>query len=214
MIEVAIACENSDTDGEIYRHLLELILDCEVATFAPRGHHRFSGWKSVYRLAPSFIALAADAGVRHALLVVDNDGGAKKHPEHADTDAPLPRGTPLKELIESKGCRTCSLAALDLRGWRSSGRSLCIVVPVQAVETWVLFLKEYPFKAPTPEKEYHRRHLKSICYGKQAPAEEQVSKATKAFSQAGAVDRLMERQSFRRFRECVETWVDSGAEQD
>ena len=83
-LRVAIAAENLETDGEIYRDLLEVVLGVPVERFTP-GAASFRGWKTVYRLAPLFLELAADAGFDRALLAIDNDGGAKRRPEHAPT---------------------------------------------------------------------------------------------------------------------------------
>lgn len=74
MLTVAIASENSGYDAQVYQKLLSLLLPTEVGIWA--GHtYRFNGWKPVVHLCRLFLKDAAEHGVRHALLAIDNDGG-------------------------------------------------------------------------------------------------------------------------------------------
>src|SRR5688572_25405111 len=84
---VAIATENDDYDGDVYRALLEISLARPVERWNARDK-RFSGWKSIARLADPFLRAAELDGVTHALFAIDNDGGSKRRPEHLSTHVP------------------------------------------------------------------------------------------------------------------------------
>ncbi len=80
MLTVAIATESESFDAEAYRALLSKMLDEDVARW--KTDMRFSGWKSVCRDIPLYLDRAADAGITRALVAIDNDGGARRRPEH------------------------------------------------------------------------------------------------------------------------------------
>jgi hypothetical protein len=126
-MRVAIAAENDDYDGEIYRVLLARVLGTEIERFHPEI--RFSGLWSVIKAAEPFLRRAQANDVRHALFAVDNDGGARRHPEHA------PEHDGAREAADSDGCRVCRLDMTLPRWWLAEGHRQCIVIPVQTIET-------------------------------------------------------------------------------
>src|SRR5665213_344137 len=101
-LTVAIGSENDDVDAEVYRILLGRLLGQEVNRYATA--RSFSGWKSVRDLAAPYLADAWRNGARHALFAIDNDGGAKRAPEHDDTHDVRAQAD------DKNGCRTCWLA--------------------------------------------------------------------------------------------------------
>ncbi len=203
-MRVAIATENSQTDGAIYAGLLETLLGRRVDRFVA-GSAEFSGWKSVYRLVAPYLQMALQAGVRHALLAIDNDGGARRHPEHLQSHVP-PVGASIQELINSHGCRVCSLSAAVPEFWSKPDCLYCVAVPVQALETWILHVQGHPFSSPTPEQTYDRRSLKSLCYGKHAPHRVRVEFARRVLCRGDALPKLRQRPSFQRFETAVRAW--------
>ena len=83
MIQVAFATESGFYDTEILRVLVEKLLRTAVSAWQPSDDPiRFSGWKSVVSLGPALIARAEKAGVKRALLSIDNDGGSRRAPPH------------------------------------------------------------------------------------------------------------------------------------
>jgi hypothetical protein len=205
MLDVAILSENETTDGVIYQRLLERVLGQPVRFWWPPGFH-MTGWPKLYQYTPWLLQQAEAAGVRHAVIAVDNDGGERRHPEHAETDTPFPVGTSLKALSDSEGCRTCSLTACVPPSWNGAGGQTCIAIPVQALETWLLWLRQYAFKRDPPEKNFHRSFLKKEFYGGDPPAPVKVQLAVAELSRPDALDRLRERPSFTRFEAGVRTW--------
>jgi hypothetical protein len=198
MLTVAIASENDAYDAEIYRVLLERMLGRTVARWAT--DMRFNGYRSVWKLAEPFLVRAQAAGIRHALLAVDNDGGAKRQPEHdASHDT-------LAQADDKDGCRFCWLTTAIPSGWAGHGTT-CIVVPVQAIETWLLHLRGVPL-APTPESYYDRGALKRRFFGTGAlpPVEKRQQLALAELNRPDAIERLMERPSFRLFATQLEPW--------
>ncbi len=109
MLTVAIAVENPDYDGEVYRLLLELLLDRQVATFPTQ--RRFSGWRSVLTLCEPYLRDADRQGIKHALLAIDNDGGGKRAPEHDEAHDVA------GEAADDEGCRVCRHFEDQLAGW-------------------------------------------------------------------------------------------------
>ena len=103
-LPVAIASEQDAFDGQLYGLLLERLLARPVARWT--GPFVFNGCRSVAKLCPAFLAAAEAAGVQHALLAVDNDGGARRHPEHEAAHLPVPFN-----LNDEDGCRECWLTA-------------------------------------------------------------------------------------------------------
>src|SRR5690349_17010072 len=132
-LTVAIASECDPFDGEIYRHVTEALLGRPVQKWI--GTSKFDGCRAVAKLAPAFLAAAAKAGVRHALLAVDNDGGGRRRPEHADTDVPV-----AFDIDDDQTCRECWLLQAVPSDWPTLGGQTCVVAPVQAIETWLLVL--------------------------------------------------------------------------
>ena len=200
-ITVAIASEHDAFDGEVYRLLLERLLAQPVARWT--GSFAFNGCKSVAKLCEPFLEAAEGAGVRRALLAVDNDGGARRRPEHAAAHVPLPF-----DLDDDDGCRECWLTAAAPSRWNAPGQCLCVVVPVQVVETWLLVLRGDEL-SPTPEQAcgYHRPSLKKLFFGKRIPPlATRVALAQAQIARPDALDVLCTRPSFQRFAERLSGW--------
>jgi hypothetical protein len=146
--------------------------------------------------------------VRHALLAVDNDGGAKKFLEHDPAHAELPSVTDKATLQRERLCRVCTLSAIIPPTWTAEHRRACVVVPVQTLETWVLCIQNDAFRESAPEKQYNRGALKKLCYGTDdLSAREQRDHAVEVLSRRDALDLLRQRASFRRFEDGVRGWA-------
>jgi hypothetical protein len=198
MLTVAIASENDAYDAEIYRFLLERLLGHTVERWATEM--RFNGYRSVWKLAEPFLKRAQTAGIRHALLAVDNDGGAKRQPEHD------PSHDTASQAADKDGCRFCWLSTSIPPWWAAYGLA-CIIVPVQAVETWLLHLRGAPLM-PTPESYYDRGALKRRFFGAGTlpPVEKRQQLALAELNRPDAIERLQERPSFRLFAEQLVQW--------
>jgi hypothetical protein len=198
MLTVAFATENPSYDSEVYRVLLELSLGVPVTAW--KSQARFSGWKSVLHLAEAYLVQAAEKGVQHAVLAIDNDGGLKRHLEHEpDHDAP-------RQAEDPDGCRFCLLAEALPKSWVETGNKRCLVVPVQTLETWLLVLRGDPLKDP-PEGVFDRRHLKKLFFGHPLPPEEKrMTMALEVLRREGALTKLRQRRSFRLFEEQLADW--------
>jgi hypothetical protein len=205
MLTVAFATENNRFDGEVYRVLLELLLGFPVTAW--KSESRFSGWPSVLHLAKPYLLQAAERGVRHAVLSIDNDGGSKRHLEHEpDHDAQ-------REALDPEGCRFCLLAEALPKSWIEAGNKRCLIVPVQTVETWLLLLRGDPLPEP-PESEFNRNQLKRLFvrrdeHGRdrlKPPEEQRTAEALALLRREGAVTKLRERRSFRLFEEQLADW--------
>lgn len=166
---VAIASENPEYDGEIYRRLLELTIGAGVRRFETdtviRSRTGIPG-----RVQP-FLRRALDEGVRHALIGVDNDGGASRRPEHEDTHR---RDEQL--LDPNSACSVCWLEQFIPPWWTSERGQQCLVVPVQTIETWLLILRGHTF-ASAPESTYHRRRVEEMFLRQAVPAERGATQA-------------------------------------
>jgi len=127
-LAVAIASEHDAFDGEVYRRLLERLLARPVTRWS--GSFVFNGCKSVAKLCPAFLEAASAAGIRHALLAIDNDGGARRRPEHDDTHVP-----PAFDVDDDETCRECWLHQAVPSSWTADSRRHCVAVPVQVIET-------------------------------------------------------------------------------
>jgi hypothetical protein len=199
MLTVAFATENNNYDGEVYRFLLEQILGVPVTAW--KSQSRFNGWKSVLHLAEPYLVKAAEQGVRHAVLAIDNDGGLKRHPEHEpDHDARREVEDP------DNGCRFCHLADALPKTWSEAGNKRCLIVPVQTLETWLLFLQGDQLRDP-PESVFYRPHLKKLFFGNPLPPEDKrTAMALEVLRRDGAISKLRERRSFRLFEEQLADW--------
>ncbi|RKG64113.1 hypothetical protein D7V80_28130 [Corallococcus sp. CA054B] len=199
MLTVAIASEFHAYDGELYRYLLEQVLGTPIEAW--KSEIEFNGCKHVRKQAGLYLNTAAQQGVRHALIAIDNDGGSTHglphHPLH-DT---------AQECANAGGCRVCWLHNTIPTNWREDPYHSCVVVPVQTLETWILIAKGHEFSEPSPEQRYSRPVLKKDCYGKPQPSS-QVMKgmALKWLSQPDAITRLSARPSFQAFVEQVKRW--------
>lgn len=188
-LTVAIASEYDPYDGEIYRFLLEGLLGVQVVKWT--GTFSFNGYKSVAGLAHPFLTAAANQGVGHAVLAVDNDGGAVRRPEHAAECSPVPF-----DIEDDDSCRDCWLGQATPLTW--TGKT-CIGVPVQTVETWLLAIRGHAFPR-APERYYGRPYLKRFFWGKpQPPVATRVQLALAELRKPHALGVLAQRPSFRRF---------------
>lgn len=197
---VAIASENPEYDGEIYRRLLELTIGAGVRRFETdmviRSRTGIPG-----RVQP-FLRRALDEGVRHALIGVDNDGGASRRPEHEDTHR---RDEQL--LDPNSACSVCWLEQFIPPWWTSERGQQCLVVPVQTIETWLLILRGHTF-ASAPESTYHRDVLKKCFFGKPfPPSAERLKLALAEVNKPDALERLRARPSFARFEQQARAWL-------
>jgi hypothetical protein len=200
-LDVAIASENDDYDGEIYRFLVSEILGESVTKWT--GTFTFNGCKSVVSLAPGFLHAAAKNGVRHALLAVDNDGGSKRRPEHEASHV-----IPPFDLQDDVSCRECWVTASLPSTWGAAGGLSCVVVPVQVVETWLLSIRGHTFSGPSPEQTFHRPPLKKHFFqsGSKLPAKVRLSLAMAELQKPGAIGVLRARPSFQRFEARILAW--------
>ena len=200
-IRVAIASENDEYDAEIYRALLRLVLGRPVIRWNP-GDKRFSGWKSIATQADLFLRAAEADGVAYALFAVDNDGGARRRLDHQPDHVVLEHAAD-----EDAGCRYCWLLSAVPPWWRTPGRFQCLTIPVQTLETWLLHVGGYAFSSPTPEQTYDRAAIKKLLFGKPLPPlVDRTARALARLDQPGALERLRELSSFRRFEAELAGW--------
>jgi hypothetical protein len=201
-LKVAIAAEYDDYDAEVFRFLLERLLGMHIERW--KTEIRFNGNRSVRKLAPEYLRRAAAEGVRHALFAIDNDGGARRRPEHQadhNQDEEAMRGKEGRD-----GCRFCWLSAALLPSSVGSGCRQCVVVPVQALETWLLFLRGDPLE-PSPEQVYDRSNLKKQFFGLPKPhCDRRTEMAQAQLGTSDALQRLRERPSFHLFEQQLAEW--------
>lgn len=196
---VAIAAEGPD--AEIYRSLMESIIGRPIRSWT--GPFAFYGCKAVAKAAPVFLGAAARAGVAHAMLAIDNDGGSKRRPEHTPFDV-----APPFTIDDDDTCRECWLTQAIPSSWKATTRRHCVAVPVQTVETWLLAIRGIPpFNTRTPEQQYARNVLKRMFYGSPLPSESRrVSIASEELTKPGALSTLGARPSFQRFASQLAGW--------
>jgi hypothetical protein len=196
---VAFACE-SEFDRLVYAQLASDLLGVPVTSWP--SEFTFSGCKTVAALADAYLLAASRDGVAHALLAIDNDGGAVKAREHDDPNHVVPISPWRRD--DDVSCRECWLEQAIPPRW--TGKT-CVVVPVQAIETWLLHLRGHAFGGPTPEHSYHRRQLKTLFFGKEVLSREtKIARAQELLSRPDALDRLRERASFQRFERRLARW--------
>lgn len=199
MLTIAIGAESIDYDAEIYRALLEILLNTPIVRHPTQL--RFSGWPSVLSLAETYLYEADRDGVKHALFAIDNDGGAKEHLEHD------PAHDAAAEAANDIGCRACLLAESLPVWWTAKAGKRCVVVPVQTLETWLLCIRGDAFTAPSPEQQYDPDLLKKRFFGKpQPPAPVRLTRALAEIGKPGAIDVLRQRRSFRHFEAQLADW--------
>lgn len=198
-LTVAIASECDQYDGEIYRYLLEAVLRVTVVKWT--GTFVFSGYRTVAKLAPAFLAAAAGHNVRHAILAVDNDGGARRRPEHADHHE-----SAVFAIDDDDMCRECWLTQSLPAAWGPSGERACVVVPVQVIETWLLAIRGSVL-TPSAEQKYSRSAIKKEFFGKpMPPLAQRIALAVHELQKPDALTILGERPSFRRFMNRLQGW--------
>lgn len=188
-VEVAIATEFDDYDGEVFRVLLEAVLGQPVRRW--KSEIRFNGDRSVRKIAPVLVRHAMARGVSRFLFAVDNDGGARRRLEHDATHHEVEQARD-----ERDGCRWC---------WLSSAAPVqppaarCIAVPVQTMETWLLHARGDEL-TPTPEQVYDRAALKKRFFGRPLPPTDvRLARALGVLEHADALARLRGLRSFQRF---------------
>lgn len=200
-MQVAIVAESLEYDGELYRALLQRLLDAPITRWNGRPDWRFDGCRAVLKLAETYLRSAADDGVRHALLAIDNDGTSRSHLAHRDDHVAS------QQAADEDGCRHCHLASAVPSWWSEDGRLHCIVVPVQAIETWLLHLRGDAFPEASPEHAYHRPTLKKRFFGRPTPPiERRLALALDEIARPDALDRLRDRPSFRLFESQLAAW--------
>jgi hypothetical protein len=199
-VDVALASEWDAYDGEIYAHLVGLITGQTITKWT--GGITFNGCRSVAKLAGLFLTNAERAGVQHAILAVDNDGGANGPPQHEAGHVPPPF------VLDDDGvCRECWLSQCVPATWTAGGGKHCIVVPVQAIETWLLAVRGVTVNAPSPEAYYNRRAMKATFFGKPTPPQAtRIQLAITELQKTGAMQILEARPSFVRFRDQLAAW--------
>jgi hypothetical protein len=201
MLTVAIATESESFDAEAYRALLSRMLGEEVLRW--KTDMRFSGWKSVCREIPLYLDRAADAGVTRALVAIDNDGGARRRPEHDLTHVAAQQASD-----QVDGCAFCVLTEAVPRSWAVGGRKQCLVVPVQVLETWLLVIRGDTL-SPSPEQAYaySRAALKKRFFGDGARSQAtRTAMALEQIQRPDALARLGALRSFRLFAEQADGW--------
>jgi hypothetical protein len=199
VLTVAIASEFHAYDGEIYRCLLERVLDTPVQAW--KSEIEFNGCRHVRKQAGLYLEKAAQQGVRHTLIAIDNDGGSRSGPPHH------PSHQVAQQVEDKDGCRVCWLLDTIPQSWRAPDYRSCAVVPIQTLETWLLVIKGHSFTEPSPEQRYARRVLKKDFFGKVIPSSrEQQRLALEALRQPDALQRLSLRPSFQHFMNQVLAW--------
>ncbi len=199
MPTVALATEFDDYDAEIYRALLALTMQQDVVRWPTEL--RFNGCRSVRHLMEPFLRQAEKSDVRHALFAIDNDGGARRHPEHDDL-----HDVAAQARDEVDGCRHCWLTDALPAWWTEGGRRAAIVVPVQTLETWLLTLRGDDL-LPSAEQVYNRDVLKKRFFGRPKPPITVCrDQALTLLKQDDALERLRRRPSFRRFEVAIDSW--------
>jgi hypothetical protein len=196
---VAIASEYDAFDGEVYELLLRLLLGRSVTRWT--SGFVFNGYHSVAKQCPAFLAAARAAGVRRALLAIDNDGDGTRCPEHDAAHIP-----PAFDIRDDEGCRECWLTAAIPSSWRAAPQRSCVVVPIQVVETWLLVLRGDAL-TPTPEQMFDRKALKRRVFGTPSPpCTTRVRLAREQLDRPGALDVLRALPSSQRFAERIRGW--------
>jgi len=140
-------------------------------------------------------------GIKHAFLAIDNDGGARRAPEHEPTHDSAAHAA------DEDGCRACLVAEVVPKWWIAGGNKRCTVVPVQTLETWLLCIRGDEFTAPTPEQQYGRRILKRRFFGTpEPPVRLRLQLALAEICKPGALDILRQRRSFQHFEAQLADW--------
>lgn len=199
MTLVAVACENVDYDGAVFLELLARLWGPVEPWETP---YRFNGRKAVLKHLPTFLGFAADAHLRHSLVAIDNDGGARRCPEHEDQHRIEDQASDPDD-----GCAVCCVEHVIPGEWRDPARRYCVAVPVQTLETWLLHLRGAPALTPTPEQVYSRTKLKKLFYGEsKPPVATRRELALVTLRTPDAMERLRALRSFRHFEAQVAAW--------
>jgi hypothetical protein len=199
MITVAIATENDFYDGELYRTLVEMIIKKPAQAW--KTDLRFSGWKSIADQGPLFLVKAQQQDIVHAIFAIDNDGGATRAPEHQAAHVSAQQAKD-----EKAGCRYCWLVEKVPKWWAGKGNKLCLAVPVQTLETWLLYLRGDAM-LPSPEQIYDRKKLKELFFGKPfPPTEKRTALALEQLQKPEALTKLRDLRSFKQFEAHLASW--------
>ena len=202
MLTVAIATESESFDAEAYRALLARLLGEDVARW--KTDTRFSGWKSVCREITLYLDKAAADGVTRALVAIDNDGGARRRPEHDSLHVSAEQARDQED-----GCAFCVLTEAVPRAWVAGGRGQCLVVPVQVLETWLLVIRGDAL-SPSPEQAcaYSRSALKKRFFGDGIRSQgTRTAMALEQIQKPDALEKLRALRSFRLFAEQAAQWA-------
>jgi hypothetical protein len=201
MTRLALATENNPVDGEI---LLRLVgrLGIQPKPWAT-SVRPFTGWQGIFKELPIFLELARRDGVQRALICIDNDGGARRHPAHQEDHDRVAEAQNGKA-----GCRTCRMLERLPEVWRAAPLEACVVVPVQAIETWLLALRNHAFANSTPENNYDRNALKKQFWADDLHAgdKRRLAVADAVLERADALVVLRKRPSFAAFENQVAGW--------
>lgn len=198
MTTVAFATENTEYDGRILEHILRSLLRFDVNLWVTPM--RFDGRKAVLKLLPTFLERAIEAGLEHAIVAIDNDGGARSRPAHDPAHCAA-----TEDLDEAEGCSTCVLRSRIPEEW-TRARRCCVAVPVQTIETWLLVARGDAL-TPSPEQIYHRRNLKKRFHGPVQPdLARRVELAQRSLREPDALARLRTLRSFLQFEEQLGDW--------
>jgi hypothetical protein len=203
MLTVAIASENDALDAEVYLQLLARLLHVEVQRWNTDITFQSGGLRRVHNLTPIFLEMAEKQGVTRALIAIDNDGGSQRCPEHEPTHVAAWHGA------GEEDCRVCWLGQRVPEAWKAaqSTHRVCIVVPVQTLETWLLVLKGHDFEGKRPEQTYDRPSLKKKFYGHPLPpSRRRTELALEQLRRPDALDILRERPSFQHFEQQLRSW--------
>lgn len=200
---VAIASESNQFDREVYRRLLELVLEIGVSAF--KTDIEFGNRTRVRTLANAFLERVLGQGVRHALFAIDNDGGMARRPAHD------PAHNRIEQMTNpNDACSTCLMDSSVAPKWYELGVQVVFVVPIQTIETWLLVAQGSPFEG-RPENTYHRPTLKKRLYGKpEPPVARRLEVALSVLSDPNALERMRALQSFVLFEQQVRSWLSAG----
>jgi hypothetical protein len=202
---VAIASENDDLDGAVYERLVERCLGTSIIRWD--NPMRFGGHRTVIKNIGLFLDRAWSAGVRHVVIARDNDGSAQKGPEHE------PEHDQAGQAEDPDGCRVCEISAAIPDFWRQQGGKICIGVPVQILETWLLVAEGRRSLQPTPEQcfGYSRSDVKKALFGRGRDAirsrQARIHRAVEVLDADKALSRLRNLRSFRQVEVQLTGWT-------
>ncbi|MFI5299243.1 MAG: hypothetical protein ACHREM_14200 [Polyangiales bacterium] len=203
MIRVALVTENNAVDGVIFVDLVKL-MGLNIEPWSPSARP-FPGLPAIWRNLAAYLQTAEDDGVEHALVAIDNDGGARRNPPHQADHV-------VDDFADdwNAACRVCRLRKFLPPAWNEGSRRSCLVVCMQTIETWLLVLKGHAFSNArrVPERDYGRDAMKKAFWGDELGAgdQERVALARTLLARHDALALLGQRPSFMSFVEQIEAW--------